>query len=100
MIGTAMSNNGINVQTITFTGSLIPAYPNIYTSLPTGATLPKPTIFVFNQDFQNPKVDQANVGVEQQVGNDFSVAVDSPYVTANDLPGWRDVTLTTPRHGT
>ena len=31
MIGTAHSNNGINVQTLTFTGALIPTYPNIYT---------------------------------------------------------------------
>ena len=28
-------------QTITFTGNLIPTYPGIYQSLPTGATLPK-----------------------------------------------------------
>src|SRR5215471_12766280 len=32
--GTATSNNGINVQTITFTGPLIPQYPNIYPSIP------------------------------------------------------------------
>src|SRR5581483_4676103 len=69
MYGTAMSNNGINVQTITFTGNLIPAYPNIYPSLPTGATLPKPTIFVFDPHYQNPRVQQGNLGIEQQVGN-------------------------------
>ncbi len=96
MIGTAMSNNGINVQTITFTGSLIPAYPNIYTSLPTGVTLPKPTIFVFDQHFQNPKVDQANVGVEQQVGSDFSAGVNFQYVKGTDLPRSIDVNVSTP----
>ncbi len=37
MIGTAMSNNGINVQTLTFTGAQMPVYPNIFPSLPTGA---------------------------------------------------------------
>jgi outer membrane receptor protein involved in Fe transport len=96
MIGTAHSNNGINVQTITFTGALIPTYPNIYSALPTGATLPKPTIFVFDQDFQNPKVDQANLGVEQQVGSDFSVGLSYQFVKGSDLPRSRDVNLSTP----
>ena len=60
MIGTAHSNNGINVQTLTFTGALVPTYPNIYSvaSRP-ASTLPKPTIFVFDPNFQNPKVQQA-----------------------------------------
>ena len=96
MIGTAHSNNGINVQTITFTGNLIPTYPAIYPSLPTGATLPKPTIFVFDQNFQNPKVQQGNLGVEQQVGNDYSVGVTYQYVKGDDLPRSRDVNVSTP----
>ena len=64
MVGTAHSNNGINVQTITFTGAQVPTYPTIFTRIPTGAALPKPTIFVFDQDYQNPQVHQASVGVE------------------------------------
>ena len=96
MIGTAMSNNGINVQTITFTGNLIPTYPAIYTALPTGATLPKPTIFVFDQHFQNPKVQQGSLGVEQQVGSDYSVGVTYQYVKGDDLPRSRDVNVSTP----
>src|SRR5204862_4477885 len=35
MVGTAHSNNGINVQTITCPGSTIPVYPAIYDALPT-----------------------------------------------------------------
>jgi hypothetical protein len=96
MYGTAMSNNGINVQTITFTGNLIPAYPAIYSALPTGATLPKPTIFVFDQHFQNPKVQQSSLGVEQQVGNDYSVAVTYQYVRGSDLQRSRDVNVSNP----
>jgi outer membrane receptor protein involved in Fe transport len=96
MYGTAMSNNGINVQTITFTKDLIPQYPAIYSSLPTGVTLPKPTIFVFDQHFQNPKVQQANLGVEQQIGNDYAVGVTYQYVKGDDLPRSRDVNEATP----
>jgi hypothetical protein len=86
MIGTAHSNNGINVQTITFTGSLIPTYPNIYTSLPTGVALPKPTIFAFDPDFQNPEVHQASLGAERAVTNDVSVGVTYQHVQGNNLP--------------
>ncbi len=96
MIGTGMSNNGINVQTITFTGALIPTYPNIYSALPTGVTLPKPTIFVFSPNFQNPKVDQANFGVEQQLGSDYSVGLNYQYVKGSDLPRSRDINESTP----
>jgi outer membrane receptor protein involved in Fe transport len=96
MIGTAMSNNGINVQTITFTGNLIPTYPAIYSALPAGATLPKPTIFVFDQHFQNPKVQQANLGVEQQIANDVSVGVTYQFVKGDSLPRSRDVNVSGP----
>lgn len=85
MIGTAHSNNGINVQTITFTGAGIPVYPNIYTSLPTGVALPKPTIFAFDPDFQNPEVHQASLGVERGITTDISVGVTYQHVQGNNL---------------
>lgn len=96
MYGTAHSNNGINVQTITFTGNLIPQYPNIYSSLPTGVTLPKPTIFVFDPNFKQPKVEQSSLGVEQQVGNDFAVGVTYQYVKGSDLQRSRDINVSNP----
>src|SRR5207247_11147408 len=93
MIGTAHSNNGINVQTITFTGAAMPTYPNIFSSVPSGASPPKPTIFVFDPDFQNPKVQQSSLGVEQQLGNDFSVGVTYQSVRGSDLQRSRDVNV-------
>ncbi len=100
MYGTAMSNNGINVQTITFTGALIPTYPNIYSALPTGVTLPKPTIFVFAPNFKQPKVEQSSLGVEQQVGNDFAVGVTYQYVKGSDLQRSRDINVSNPTTAT
>ncbi len=96
MIGTAHSNNGINVQTITFRGNQMPAYPNIFSSIPTGATLPKPTIFVFDPDFQNPKVQQASLGFEQQIGTDMAVGLIYQNVRGDDLPRSRDVNVSNP----
>jgi hypothetical protein len=85
MIGTAHSNNGINVQTITFTGAGIPTYPNIYSSLPTGSTIPKPTIFVFDPNFQNPEVHQASLGAERAVTSDISIGLTYQHVQGNNL---------------
>jgi outer membrane receptor protein involved in Fe transport len=96
MIGTAHSNNGINVQTITFRGSAMPAYPAIFPSIPSGATLNPVTIFVFDPEFENPRVQQASLGIEQQLGNDYSVGLTYQNVAGDDLPRSRDVNVSTP----
>ncbi|MEA2339322.1 MAG: hypothetical protein QOE82_3329, partial [Thermoanaerobaculia bacterium] len=96
MIGTAHSNNGINVQTLTFTGSLIPTYPNIYQSIPTGVTLPKPTIFAFDPNFENPKVHQSSLGIERGLTNDIAVSVTYQHVKGSDLPRTIDINVSTP----
>jgi outer membrane receptor protein involved in Fe transport len=96
MIGTAHSNNGINVQTITFTGNGIPAYPNIYTSLPTGVAIPKPTIFAFDPDFENPEVHQASLGMERAITNDISVGLSYQHVQGNDLQRSIDINVSNP----
>jgi len=96
MIGTAHSNNGINVQTLTFTGASVPTYPNVFTSIPPGGTSPPPTIFVFDPRFQNPMVHQASAGVEQVLTNDMAVAVNYLFVKGKDLPRSIDINIGTP----
>lgn len=85
--GTAHSNNGINVQTITFNApnDPLPTYPNTFTSIPTGAKIPKPTIFVFDKHFQSPKTQQASLGVERGLGDDYSIGMTYQYVKGDDL---------------
>jgi outer membrane receptor protein involved in Fe transport len=85
MIGTGHSNNGINVQTITFTGALIPTYPNIYDEIPTGAVIPKPTIFVFDPEFENPTVHQASFGIDHELTNELAIGLSYQYIEGNDL---------------
>jgi outer membrane receptor protein involved in Fe transport len=96
MIGTAHSNNGINVQTITFTGSLIPAYPNVYPSIPSGATIPKPTILVFDKDYENPQVHQGSLGVEHALTSDILVGATYQYVKGEDLTRSADININNP----
>ena len=96
MVGTAHSNNGINVQTITFTGNLIPTFPNVYTAVPTGATIPKPTIFAFDEDYENPEVHQGSVGVERALTNDILVGFTYQYVKGESLTRSTDINIGNP----
>jgi hypothetical protein len=96
MIGTAMSNNGINVRTLTFTGAQMPVYPNVFPAIPSGVALPKPTIFVFDPDFQSPLVHQASVGVEHAVANDISVGLSYLWAKGTHLQRSTDINLGTP----
>jgi outer membrane receptor protein involved in Fe transport len=99
MIGTAMSNNGINVQTFTFDtskGQTVPvSYPNILPAIPTGSSV-TPSIFAFDPDFQSPRVQQGSLGVDHQIGSDYSIGVTYQYVKGDDLPRSRDINVSTP----
>lgn len=96
MIGTAHSNNGINVQTITFTGNLVPTYPNPLPSIPTGATIPKPTIFVFDKNYENPMVHQASLGIEHALTNTIAVGLSYLWVQGNNLSRSTDINVGDP----
>jgi outer membrane receptor protein involved in Fe transport len=96
MVGTAHSNNGINVQTLTFTGSSAPRYPFVFPSLPTGGTAAKPTIFVFDRDYENPEVHQASLGVDYQLTGDIAVGAGYLYVRGRKLQRSTDINLFPP----
>ena len=95
MIGTATSNNGINVQTFTFTSNIPVTYPNTLPAIPT-VTGVTPSIFVFDPEFENPRVQQSSLGVERQLGSDYSIGVTYQYVKGDDLPRSRDINVSTP----
>ena len=93
MIGTAHSNNGINVQTLTFTGASVPTYPNRFDAPPGGGSAAVPTILLFDPRFRSPKTQQASVGVERALTNDLAVALNYLYVKGTDLPRSTDVNI-------
>jgi outer membrane receptor protein involved in Fe transport len=96
MIGTADSGNAINVQTITFTGALVPKYPSVFATIPTGATLPKPSIQFFDPAFQNPQVHQASLGVDRALSSDVAVSVSYMFVAGRSLALSRDFNVGDP----
>ncbi len=96
MIGTAHSGNAVNVQTITFTGALVPKYPNVFATIPTGASLPRPSIQFFDPAFENPEVHQASLGLERALTNDVAVAVSYLFVAGRKLALSRDFNVGDP----
>ncbi|MCU1229449.1 MAG: hypothetical protein JWO97_2333 [Acidobacteria bacterium] len=96
MIGTAHSQNGIQVLSISFPATLFPTYPNRYDTLPASlASLPQ-NIFVFDPDFQNPKVQQTSIGVERGLTADLSFGVTLQHVQGDDLPRTADINIANP----
>ena len=99
MVGTAHSNNGINVQTITLTGAQVPAtlvYPAVLAEIPTGAAAARPSIFVFDPDYENPEVHQASAGIERAIRDDLAVGVSYLHVAGRRLQRSRDFNVGTP----
>ncbi|HKA37770.1 MAG TPA: carboxypeptidase regulatory-like domain-containing protein [Thermoanaerobaculia bacterium] len=96
MVGTAHSNNGINVTTLTFTGKdVVPTYPNRFTTPPAGGTT-SVSIFVFDPQFKNPMVHQASAGIERALTNDMAIALNYLFVKGQDLPRTTDLNLGAP----
>jgi outer membrane receptor protein involved in Fe transport len=90
--GTAFTQNGIQVQSYTYNGAAIPVtYPNLLPGIPTGARTP--SIFVFSNDFSNPRTQQWNVNFERQLGHDYSITLGYLGVKGVHLPRTRDINL-------
>ncbi|MDE3137078.1 MAG: TonB-dependent receptor [Acidobacteriota bacterium] len=101
-VGTAMSNNGLNVTTLTFTGSAIPAYPNTLCgaptdspscSAPTGGNSSPPIVFGFQPNYKEPNVQQMSVSTEYAIRPDLALTVSYLHVKGTHLTRTLDINL-------
>ncbi len=88
MTGTAMSQNGIQVQTYTLTANF-PTYLNILTAPPTLNRTPD--IYVFAKDYVQPLTHQWSFNVEQALGNDYALTIGYLGVRGEHLSRTRDI---------
>ncbi len=91
MVGTAHSNNGINVISVRITGTAVPTYPNVLAAPPTGVAAARPSIFVFDKDYENPEVHQASAGIERALSRDMSIGVSYLFVAGRNLQRSTDI---------
>jgi outer membrane receptor protein involved in Fe transport len=86
MLGTAHSNNGINIVSLVFRGDQVPIYPNAFSSIPTGGTATTPSIFYIDGDFANPRLMQGSVGMDWEFMPRTTLAVTYLFVDGDQLP--------------
>ena len=99
MLGTAHSNNGVNILGVTLNCNLVPnpcpIYPNILTTAP-AAGAQRPNVFLFSNNYQQPLVQQGRIGVEREIMKNLSLAVTYLYFRGTHLSRTRDVNLCPP----
>ncbi len=88
MTGTAMSQNGIQVQTYTL-NSNFPVYPNVLSAPPSVSRTPD--IYVFSQDYVQPLTHQWNFNVERSLGADYALTLGYIGVRGEHLSRTRDI---------
>jgi hypothetical protein len=101
--------NGISVQTRTFTGTsggaLIPAYPDTLCGPPNPSGLPPScpapatgtdVIMLFSRDYGQPYDQHANFGIEYELHKDLALSASYLMVKGTHLQRWRDINLEAP----
>ncbi len=93
LIGTAFSQNGIQVRnyTLTPTSPFFPTYPNILASVP--AVGLSPNLFVMQPNFQSPRTHQYSFNLEVAATKDISVVLGYLGVRGTHLARTRDTNL-------
>jgi hypothetical protein len=71
----------------------VPTYPNILPSIPSGVAIPRPTIFIFDADYENARVQQASTGVDYALTRNTSLAVSYLFVHGDQLPRSTDINI-------
>ncbi|MBI3681796.1 MAG: TonB-dependent receptor [Acidobacteria bacterium] len=90
LIGTAHSQNGIQVQTYTLQSNF-PAYPNILTGIPSAARTID--IYVVAPNYVQPVTHQWNANLEFQLGKDWALTLGYLGVRGVHLSRTRDINL-------
>lgn len=101
-LGTAHSNNGINVLTYTVNNPTNLVYPFRFTSAAAltsffgGVNAATPSLFVFERNYQQPYTHQGSAGAEFGLTRDMSVSATYLTVRGRHLQRTRDINLAPP----
>jgi outer membrane receptor protein involved in Fe transport len=88
MVGTAFSQNGIQVQTYTLNNNF-PTYPNVLAAPPTLNRTPD--IYVFAKNYVQPLTYQWSLNIDQALGNNYAVTIGYLGVRGQNLSRTRDI---------
>jgi hypothetical protein len=92
----AITNNGspafFNI-TRTPTQDLAPAFPSLFTGVPSGIAVPTQDIFTVAPDFANLYSINVNASASHELGKTAAVTATYLYTTGNRLPVWSNINL-------
>ncbi|MBA3694682.1 MAG: TonB-dependent receptor, partial [Acidobacteria bacterium] len=98
--GTAHSQNGIQVVAIDIncvtSPALCPTYPNVFPSVPTGATLAPVNLFLFDRNYEQPFTQQARLQFEREIFANTTFSVQYTLFKGDDLTRTRNANLSAP----
>ena len=94
------SNGQAQIQlTFTPTSPGAPLFPNNLAAAPTGVSVPRSNVFVFDPNFQNPRTLQTSIGIEREVLPDLTLSADFTYANMRSLQRLFDINVA-PASGT
>ena len=100
MTGTAHSQNGIQVIALDIncvtSPALCPLYPNVFSTIPTGATLAPVNLYLFSPDYKQPFTHQARVQFEREVFKNTTFSAQYTMFRGQDLSRTRNANLNAP----
>ena len=100
MTGTAHSQNGIQVIAIDVncatSPALCPIYPNVFSAVPTGATLAPVNLYLFDTKYSQPFTHQARLQFEREVFKNTTFSVEYTMFRGVDLGRTRNANLSAP----
>jgi hypothetical protein len=100
-ISNLITTNGVRFKAYSFIPATAgsPVFPNVLTSVPTGAAGKSSAVFASN-DFANPIIFQMEFGIEQEVAKNFTLAAIYMGSRGEKLPTYRDINLFPPSQAT
>lgn len=104
MIDNALRQTGLadptkNTISLSFspTSGGAPSFPNVLTAIPTGASVPTPSIFRISSDFKRPRAQEINVGVDRQLTHNMALSVSYIYTYGDQIYTQIDSNLPNPQ---
>lgn len=100
LTGTSHSQNGIQVVALDIncatTPALCPLYPNVFPSVPTGATLAPVNLYLFDRNYKQPFTHQGRVQFEREIFKNTIFSAQYTLFRGDDLSRTRNANLSAP----
>lgn len=104
MIDNALRQTGLpdptkNTVSLTFqpTSGGAPTFPNTLSGIPTGASVPTPSVFRIDGSFKRPRAQEVNVGIDRQLTSNLALSVSYIYTYGDQIYTQIDSNLPNPQ---